>query len=616
MGKLNTPEGFRYDPKNPPSDPWGRAVWQEITNSISNAQARAVTSANTRPEIPDFGIRGYNPDHAEDNASFRPGASNVTPGMSTNTSNIDPVIPNDSNFDPVIPNASNIDPVIPNASNIDPVIPNASNVSPVVTDPGTTPVTTTNTAPVTDPVTSTVTASVTTPLTPVSETFDGTSVDSLPGGTTTTTPVITPGGNVDVPAVVQIDLPDFKFDSPTLEPIALETAPFTPPDLSDAQWGQIKLDLEQNGPRIASLEGGAPLASTSTDALTSAQTWALSEGLGPLNPGAAAEAKWQAEFANGLAGGDSQSTTATALTMVKSGALSDLASVPDHSGSSGVFSGERALNSDDWTGQPQQTSSLEQVARGNAPIIEGLLNPDGWSAIGHATKNLFTLAFGGVDASAGVTPLTAQEANDGKNAVGSLAAFLGQVTAPLLMFELPGIGSAGPRVTGQVPLNSQAAETVESLFGQTFTTSPLSHTAGRQNGVLGETLGRQILEEQTSLTFNPLQNRSGHGADIIAIDDANLTIWNAEVKSSQNGVSKAASAEGNPSVKLQTWVDNSLYPAPGSPWNAQPSTNQALAQAIQDAIDGGYQVRGVQIQVGVPTPGTNGVGQVLINSWK
>ena len=162
---------------------------------------------------------------------------------------------------------------------------------------------------------------------------------------------------------------------------------------------------------------------------------------------------------------------------------------------------------------------------------------------------------------------------------------------------------------------AEGATTVDSLFGQTFTTSPLSHTAGLQNGVLGETLGLQTLEEQTGLKFNPLQNNSGNGADGVAIDDANMTIWNAEVKSSQNGVSAAATAQGNPATKLQTWVDSSLNPAPGSPWNAQPATNQALAQSIQDAIDAGYQIKGVQIQVGVPKPGTSGVGQVLINPW-
>ena len=148
-----------------------------------------------------------------------------------------------------------------------------------------------------------------------------------------------------------------------------------------------------------------------------------------------------------------------------------------------------------------------------------------------------------------------------------------------------------------------------------FTTSPLSHTDGIQNGVLGEQLGLQTLTEETGLKFDALQNNSGHGADGVAIDNKTSTIWTVEVKSSQNGASAAASAQGNPATKLQTWVDNSLNPAPGSPWNAQPASNQALAQAVQDAIDAGYTIKGIQAQVGVPAPGTSGTAQVIISSW-
>ena len=163
--------------------------------------------------------------------------------------------------------------------------------------------------------------------------------------------------------------------------------------------------------------------------------------------------------------------------------------------------------------------------------------------------------------------------------------------------------------------NAATSQSVEDLFGQTLNGPAVSHTPGLQNGVLGEDLGLQTLNQETNLNFEALQNNSGNGADGVAIDDANQTIWVAEVKSSQNGVSAAADAAGDPVAKLNNWVGQSLNPSPGSAWMSQPAANQSLATEIQEALDAGYQIRGVQVQVGVPTPGSTGVPQITINPW-
>lgn len=115
------------------------------------------------------------------------------------------------------------------------------------------------------------------------------------------------------------------------------------------------------------------------------------------------------------------------------------------------------------------------------------------------------------------------------------------------------------------------------------------------------------------MAFKPLQNNSGNGADGVAIDPSTKTIWVAEVKSSQNGVSAAASAQGDPAAKLETWVANSQ--SNSKAWAAQPSGNTALAEDVQKAIDSGYQIKGVQVQVGVPAPGTTGPTQISIQPW-
>jgi filamentous hemagglutinin family protein len=171
------------------------------------------------------------------------------------------------------------------------------------------------------------------------------------------------------------------------------------------------------------------------------------------------------------------------------------------------------------------------------------------------------------------------------------------------------------------PLPNPAAtpQPVSSLYGQTLIGPAVSHTTGRQTGFLGEDIGLQTLNTRTGLNFAPLQNNSNQGADGVAIDHNARTIYVAEVKSSQNGVDKAASAEGNPVTLLQGWVRDSLSPpqgqVPGATWQSQPSENIALARSIQRATNAGYRVVGVQVQVGVPAPGVSGIPQIKINPW-
>ena len=156
-------------------------------------------------------------------------------------------------------------------------------------------------------------------------------------------------------------------------------------------------------------------------------------------------------------------------------------------------------------------------------------------------------------------------------------------------------------------------QTVESLFGKTIQGPELSYLAGVQNGKMPEQLGLQVLEQQTGRQFTALQNFSNQGADGVSIDPITRTIYVAEVKSSQNGVDAAKSAVGDPAVKLQQWADNSLGKT-GS-WVAQPAASDALATQVQSALNNGYTVKGVQVQVGVPAPGATGGTQIKITLW-
>ncbi|NBX20078.1 MAG: hypothetical protein EBR58_01235 [Betaproteobacteria bacterium] len=155
---------------------------------------------------------------------------------------------------------------------------------------------------------------------------------------------------------------------------------------------------------------------------------------------------------------------------------------------------------------------------------------------------------------------------------------------------------------------------IEDLYGQTFPVIELSHIAdpktGKlvQDGVLGEQLALQLLNEKTGLNFKPLQNASNHGCDgcAIAINGNTITVVVADAKSSQNGVSAAANATGDPAKKLRGWLDQK--------WATNPE-NQALRNALEQALIDGAQVKGITVKVGIPAPGTTGTATFKVEPW-
>ena len=90
----------------------------------------------------------------------------------------------------------------------------------------------------------------------------------------------------------------------------------------------------------------------------------------------------------------------------------------------------------------------------------------------------------------------------------------------------------------------QTFSKIEDLYGKTFDVIPLSHLPGPQNGVLGEQLAIQLLNEKTGLNFKPLQNGNNHGCDgcAISIQGNTIMVVVADAKSSQKGVNAAKEA--------------------------------------------------------------------------
>ncbi|MRR50338.1 MAG: hypothetical protein EG825_05400, partial [Rhodocyclaceae bacterium] len=160
---------------------------------------------------------------------------------------------------------------------------------------------------------------------------------------------------------------------------------------------------------------------------------------------------------------------------------------------------------------------------------------------------------------------------------------------------------------------------VEGLMGKTLTGPALSKTAQTvvNDGKLGEQLGLQVLKNETGRAFRQLQNASNNGADGVAIvlnADGSKTIYLAEVKSSINGVDKAGAAEGSPAQRLETWAKNVVNEAPK--WQNMSVADKVFATEIKTLIDRGVEVKGIQVQVGIPASNTSGTTQIKISEWK
>ncbi len=175
-------------------------------------------------------------------------------------------------------------------------------------------------------------------------------------------------------------------------------------------------------------------------------------------------------------------------------------------------------------------------------------------------------------------------------------------------------GAKGPGQLAPDAISPPKLSSVEDLFGQTFESIPLSHlpnwkTGSRVNdGVLGEQLALQTLNEKTGLNFKPLQNTSNHGCDgcAVAIDGDTITVVVMDAKSSVNGVSKAGTPHGDPRTRLEGWLGN----------RSIADSDPALRDALQAALDSGKtKVQGVTVKVGVPAPGKTGVAEFKVEPW-
>ena len=173
---------------------------------------------------------------------------------------------------------------------------------------------------------------------------------------------------------------------------------------------------------------------------------------------------------------------------------------------------------------------------------------------------------------------------------------------------------AAEQIAGTKPASNTSGKVdkVEALFGQTFASIPLSHTAGRQDGDLGETLALQLLNEKTTLKFQPLQNANGHGCDgcAVAIHGDTITVVVMDAKSSQAGIGGAKNTAGDPEARLRGWLESASISG-----NEASPENRILADKIRAALLNEAKVKGITVKVGVPAPGTTGSATFKVEPW-
>lgn len=134
----------------------------------------------------------------------------------------------------------------------------------------------------------------------------------------------------------------------------------------------------------------------------------------------------------------------------------------------------------------------------------------------------------------------------------------------------------------------------------------------RNDGVLGEQLSAQLLKEATGRQFVPIQNASGHGADLAYIDHATKTIYHVEIKA--NAVGQIA---GSPDLGLPDRFDRWIRQAAKGKINGQQVSPEAekLAREIEKFSARGYRTSHNLMQVEIPTTGSTGTPTARMRPW-
>jgi hypothetical protein len=181
------------------------------------------------------------------------------------------------------------------------------------------------------------------------------------------------------------------------------------------------------------------------------------------------------------------------------------------------------------------------------------------------------------------------------------------------------VGSKGmQQLEGEVNANNSGKlsvapkiETLDELVGKQLSGPEVTNIAARNDGVLGEQISKQILEEETGQAFQGIQNGSGNGPDLIGINTKARVIEHVEVKSSVNG--NPAWPSGNPTTRFMKWIDEAVTGTISG--KRISAADQAYAIKIKGLLDQGYTLSNKVMQVSIPKTGASGVPTAKLSDW-
>ncbi|RYH67220.1 MAG: ShlB/FhaC/HecB family hemolysin secretion/activation protein [Alcaligenaceae bacterium] len=128
----------------------------------------------------------------------------------------------------------------------------------------------------------------------------------------------------------------------------------------------------------------------------------------------------------------------------------------------------------------------------------------------------------------------------------------------------------------------------------------------------GETFSAQLMKEATGKDFAPIQNASGHGADLVYIDHATKTIYHVEVKT--NIVGQAGGIPEKLSDRFGGWIAEArLGSLKGQ--KLPPHMSSMADEIFNLRQSGGYKVSHNLMQVEIPRVGRSGRVSAALRPW-
>jgi|GEM_PF-3226258 len=141
---------------------------------------------------------------------------------------------------------------------------------------------------------------------------------------------------------------------------------------------------------------------------------------------------------------------------------------------------------------------------------------------------------------------------------------------------------------------------------------PALTTLKRNDGRLGETFSAQLMKEATGKDFAPIQNASGHGADLVYIDHATKTIYHVEVKT--NIVGQAGGIPEKLSDRFGGWIAEArLGSLKGQ--KLPPHMSSMADEIFNLRQSGGYEMSHNLMQVEIPRVGRSGRVSAALRPW-